>query len=561
MSFAPHLARLKSAIYATYTLDQIPKWITEKTFLRGRKYSFFNHEFQLKVLSDESTEVNCQKCSQIGMTEAQGRWVLGICRLFPHFSAIYTMPYSDDAEKLCKTRIDPIITESPDLQAAISKELNNSEIKKIGSSLVYFRGTQGNTQAISIPADLIVADEIDRSNQHILSQYNSRLTHSSWKLWRNFSTPTVEGYGIAEKMKFSRRMRNLCKCEFCAHWFVPDYYQQVKIPGFDDSLDTITKYMLYKIRYNEARLLCPKCGKNPSLLPKHREWVWENTDEPHAAAGYYISPFDAPAIIKPPGLIKVSTEYARISEFKNQNLGLTAQDTENTLTLDDLKKARVFSNITDTGLYAMGADLGLICRIVIGRIDLNGFFVVVHREKVNLGQFEERVRTLTQKFNCLIKVFDAQPYVETVLRMQGSDYNLYAAVFVRTHTVRTYRIADEDAEPIEGKLPVKEVKVNRTNAFDELVGHIKKNGLALQHDENEADEFDAECLDMKRIQKRNQEGDLVVSWEKSPNGNDHYFFALLYCYIAARLRATAQTTLLPTVLVSSFALTAKSQMQ
>lgn len=559
MNPAEYLARLRAGIYASYSLDQVPTWITSKTFLNGRNYSFKGHEFQLKVLQDPSQEVNVQKCSQIGMTEAQGRWSLGVCRLFPGFSLIYTMPYSNDAAILCKTRIDPIIANSPDLLKAINSDLNNSEIKQLGSSFIYFRGTQGNTQAISIPADCIVSDEIDRSSAHILSQYTSRLTHSPYKLRRNFSTPTVDGFGIAEKMTTSRRFKNLCKCEFCNHAFVPDYYNDVKIPGFDDDLKAIDKRMLGWIRWKEARLLCPKCGRAPSLLPQFREWVQENLDDQHDAAGYYISPFDAPLLITPSSLVKASTEYKRHSEFVNQNLGLTSQDSEDVLTREDLEKSLVYSDLQDSGLYAMGADMGLLCRIVVGRLDQSGALVVVHREKVPLGIFETRSRELAAKYRCVMKVFDSQPYVDLIMRMQKRDPNLFAAVFVTSKNIEVFKVKDQEKDAKAGKLDVRQVQVNRNKALDELVGQIKRSGLALQSDPNENDDYVAECLDLKRIQMVNKDGELEFSWEKSANGNDHYFFATLYLYIAARLRGMASGTFTWGGLVSSFRVREKEE--
>lgn len=555
MNAAEHLARLKSGVYATYSLDQIPEWITEKTKLRGRKYSFKGHEFQLQVLQDTSREVNTQKCSQIGMTEAQGRWSLGICKLFPHFSLIYTMPYSSDAETLCRTRIDPMINESPELKSAINPDMNNAQIKQVENSFIYFRGTQGNTQAISIPADCIVSDEIDRSSAHILGQYTSRLTHSAWKLRRNFSTPTIDGFGIALKMETSRRFRNMCKCHHCNEWFLPDYYQHVVIPGFNDKLEVITKPMLARIRWREAHLACPKCGLTPSLLPQHREWVQENLTEMHEAAGYYISPFDAPLIdaCQAPGLVQASTEYAKITEFKNQNLGITALDTEESLTLEDITRSEVQTSLLDSGLYAMGADMGLLCRIVVGRIDpTTGVLVVVHREKVPLGNFETRSRQLASQYRCLIKVFDSQPYVDLIMRMQATDPNLYAAVFVQTKRVEVFKIFQQEEEPEEGKLDVRQVQINRNKALDELVGQIKHHGLALQANPNEDQDYRDECLDMKRIPKRDQMGELTYVWEKSVQGNDHYFFATLYLYAAARMRGLATGAIVLPSLVSGF---------
>lgn len=542
MNQAQYLARLKAGIYATYSLAQIPEWITTKTFLHDRPYSFKKHEFQLKVLQDESQEVNVQKCSQIGMTEAQGRWSLGMCRLFPGFSLIYTMPYSNDAAILCKTRIDTVIANSPDLKSAINPDLNNSEIKQIGNSFIYFRGTQGNTQAISIPADAIISDEIDRSSAHILSQYTSRLRHSPYKLRRNFSTPTVEGYGIAEKMTTSRRFKNLCKCEHCNHWFLPNYFEHVKIPGFDADLKEITKRMLGWINWKQAAVFCPNCGKAPSLLPEHREWVQENIDDHHEAAGYFISPFDAPEVQTVAELVSESTEYKRFSEFVNQGLGLPYQDSQDVLTREDLAKSLVYSNLQDSGLYAMGGDMGLTCRIVIGRLDHTGVLVVVHREKVPLGNFETRVRELAGEYRCVIKVFDSQPYVDLIMRMQKRDPNLFAAVFVTSKKVEVFKAIEQAAEPEEGKLDVKQVQINRNKALDELTGHIKKSGMALQADPNIDEEFVEECLDLKRIQKVNQDGELEYSWEKSANGKDHFFFALLYLYVAARLKGMATGT-------------------
>lgn len=554
MNPGQYLARLKAGINASYSLRDIPRWITEKTFLNGRRYSFRGHEFQQKVLEDESQETNVQKCSQIGMTEAQGRWSLGACRVFPGFSVIYTMPYSNDAELLCRTRIDTIIQDSPDLLAAVNRDMNNSQIKQIGSSLIYFRGTQGNTQAISIPADCIVSDEIDRSSDHILSQYTSRLTHSPWKLRRNFSTPTVDGYGIALKMETSRRFRNLCKCEFCNHGFVPDYYEHVKVPGYDGKLDEIDKRLLSKLRWKEARLHCPACGRTPSLLPEYREWVQENAEEQFDPAGYYVSPFDAPMLITPAYLIEASTKYARSSEFKNQNLGLTALESEDVLTKADLERSLVHTNLKDSGLYAMGADMGLVCRIVIGRLDAGtGVLVVVHREKVPLGNFETRSRELASEYRCVMKVFDSLPYVDLIMRMQKRDPNLYAAVFVKSKKVEVFKAVEQPAKPEEGKLDVRQVQINRNKALDELTGHIKKQGMALAADPNVDEEFVDECMDLKRVQKVDDDGDLSFSWEKSAQGNDHFFFALLYLYAAARMSGLATGTWSWPTLMGTFA--------
>jgi phage terminase large subunit GpA-like protein len=315
--FAQFLEAAKTQVNESWKIGDAPKFISQFTYLRGAKYSFKDHEFQETILSDEARVVNTQKCSQIGMSEATARWGVAVCNMIPDFSVITTFPFSGDASDFARTRIDPFIASSPKLRENVNPKLNNGDIKQFLSSFMYFRGTNGKTQAISIPADCIISDEIDRSDPHVLSQYQSRLTHSSWKLRRNFSTPTIPGFGIALEMASSMRYKNVCKCNHCARWFLPNYFDHVKIPDFDNSLRAISKANLHKVRYAEAVLLCPHCGAEPDMGPEHREYVIENTLDNHEAHGYYVSPFDAPKIITPVDLIKSSTSYARYSEFVN----------------------------------------------------------------------------------------------------------------------------------------------------------------------------------------------------------------------------------------------------
>jgi hypothetical protein len=558
---AAHLSRLRAGVYQTYGLADAPEWIVKNTRLKGRPFSFVGHEFQMKILADTSVEVNVQKCSQIGLSEIQARWTLAACRIIPGFSAIYTMPFAKDAETFCRTRVDPIIESSHDLSFAINKDLNNAQLKQFGDSFIYFRGTNGDTQAISIPADAIVSDEIDRSLPDVLTQYQSRLTHSPWRLRRNFSTPTVPGYGIAKKMETSRRFKNLCKCSHCNESFIPSYYDHVKIPGYDEDLRDLDKPTLSKIRWQEAKLLCPKCGKEPDLSPQFREWAQENTLEQHDAAGYMISPFDAPMIITPKFLVQASVNYTKTTEFVNQNLGLTAQDADESLTLEDFVRATVNVPLKDTGLYAMGVDMGQTCRIVIGRLD-GDQLVVVHRERCVLGKLEERLPVLYAEYRVVIKVFDAQPYVDLIMRLQARDQNMFAAIFVTSKNIESFTLKDQTSDAFEGKLQVRQAQINRNKAFDELSAQIKGKkppekgapripGLLIaSSDEN--DIFNAECLDMKRIQKWDKDMEAHYVWEKSEDAQDHYHHALLYLYCAARLRGLATGVFSWPIMATSF---------
>lgn len=550
--FEEHLERLRTGAGQTYNLSQLPRWICDHTRLRGKNYSFRDHEFQEKIVSDTSQIINVSKCSQIGLSELMARWTLGVCEIFPGFGAIVTFPFSGDSENFARTRVDPIITGSPRLTLALNPKLNNAEVKQFHESLLYFRGTNGKTQAISTPADAIISDEIDRSDPHMLTMFESRLTHSEYKLRRNFSTPTIPGWGVSLEMETSRRHRNLCKCHACNNWYLPDYYEHVKIPGYDRSLRELTKVTIARTRYLEAALLCPRCGAAANLQPEYRGWNLENPNDNFEAAGYYVSPFDAPNIIQIPWLVHTSTKYAKRSEFDNQNLGKTAEDSSEALTLQDLNDSKTTTDLTASLVHCMGIDLGLVCYITVGRLHIDGRLLVVHREPVLLGDLETRRVQLARQYRCAMTVSDVLPYTDVVRRMQLADSTVFGGHYGDSPTAATYEVRMHSGDATDGKLPVNLVKIQRDRAFDEVLGLFKAKEIKIYQQDISLDElFDKHALDMKRVQLYDSQNELKYSWVKSKQGDDHFLHSLVYLLAACRMRGVSVAKV-PLVITSPF---------
>jgi hypothetical protein len=533
--FLDHITRLKTAIAETYDLAQIPRWITDHTYLKGEKYSFKNYEFQREILSNTARVVNVQKSSQVGLSEIQARWALGISEIFPSFSTIYTMPYSTDVKNFARTRVDPVIDNSPRLKAAMNGDLDNSEIKQIHGSFLYFKGTTGSTQAISVPADCIISDEIDRSDSDTLGQYTSRLSDSNYRLRRNFSTPTIQGHGIALEMETSKRFKRMCKCHHCAEWFLPSY-DMVKIPGYDKELRMITKQNLYSTRYLEAELLCPSCGKVPDLSFENCNWVAENADTNFEAQGFYVTPFMCPrkSIVS---LITDSTEYRSYGEFVNQGLGETCEQSSEALILEDLTAAKTITPLDSHVPHALGIDVGLLCHICVGRMTLEGHLLVVRREVVPVGQLEQRKNELKLQYKIMITIIDTQPFTDLVMRMQKTDKTLFGANFSIAKLSSPYEIKLFDGDIKEGKLPVHLAKISRDRNFDFLMGMFKNREVLIYRQDDDMDEqFDKHCLDIKRVQIFDSDNTLTYTWQKSKTGNDDFFFALGFLLAACKLK-------------------------
>ena len=536
-----HLARMHAALFNTYSLADVVRYLEEKTYLDGDRFTFKDHEFQKDILSDTSLVVNVQKCAQVGMTEAMARYALAITRIMPYFSVIMTMPSAGDASNLAQTRLDPIITASTDLREAMDKDLNNSEVKAIASGLLYLRGCNGATAALSVPADMLIHDEVDRSDPHRIGQYQSRIKHSLWKLVRKFGTPTEDGFGIAAEMAVSMRKRHVCKCDKCNHSFVPSYHTDVVIPGFDGEKKQITKHNLGTIRWEEAVLLCPRCGRAPSLQFDRRQWVVENTDDKFEASGYFVTPFSVPNIVTTASLVKESTKYASYGEFVNQALGETSTNAEEQLTKADVEACKTSTPLDSSELHGMGIDVGQWCHLAVGRITQAGELLVVYKERCALSELAERKRIVGAKYRVLTTVIDSMPETEMVYRLQKSDKNLFAGLYHRNKKLPVYAIKMVDKELREGKLALHRADIHRDLNFDEVMHMFKERKILWRAMGDQTDElFAAHCVDMKRKQVVDlTTRGMVWTWGKSLEGQDHFMHTLGYLHVACRLMPAA----------------------
>lgn len=531
--FKEHFQRLQDDLSQRYSIFDLGPWICDNTYIDGKRFNFKHHEYQNDIISDNSSTVLVNKAAQTGLSEIFARWALAVCCTQRNFTAIWTFPSASDAINFSKARLTPIIASSKAIQAKLSKTVDSVDLKQFGvDTFLYTRGTISETAGLSVPADILIHDELDRSDVGNVSAYVSRLQHKPTKVRRLFSTPTVAGYGIDLECKTAKRKRQVWACSHCNHSFLPSYENDVVIPGWDKPKREINRYNLKDIRWQEAKLLCPSCGRVPASDVKYREWVVENNMDAYSTTAYYVSPFCAPAVITPSYLVKASTDFNKWSEFCNQALGLTAEDSAEVLTAADVEAARVPGDLYSSDMHFLGADMGITCWITIGRF-VDGKFLVVERQRCSYTEFESKRRELCAKWRVISSVHDAFPYTDIITRVVGADPNAYGALYVSRASSELYTVKQQEAEPEEGKLNIRAVQINRDVALDELMWEIKAGRLLLG---NVDTEYMQHLLDMKRVQKFDKHGGIVYKWEKT-QGIDHWHHSLLYAFIAARLRS------------------------
>lgn len=548
-----HIERLRAMVLSRFSVTDVPEWLIKHTRSPknlGAPFTFKDREYQLAILKDPSQEKVVIKPSQVGISEITLRAALALANIVTPYSIAYTLPTAGFASLFVKTRLDPIIATSPYLKDALNPSLDNSEVKGFGDSMIYFRGCAAGNAAISIPVDHLIHDEIDFSDPEVLTQYESRITASEYKRKMKLSTPTLPDYGIDAEFKHSRRHFNLVKCNHCNHWFVPDYYKHVRIPDFHEDLRSITKASLPHIRWQDAALHCPSCGNAPSLQKEHREYVCENPTENHVAAGYQVTPFDAPNIVTIPSLVKTSTNYARPQDFVNFGLGLAMEDKDATFTREELEAVFVKSG-SAAPMYVIGADLGLTCHIHVGAVGADGDVLVVHSERIKVGEFRTRLVALSLEWNASVIVSDSQPYTETIIGMQPNMSNLWGAVYVTSTTLELFNVRVQDAEELKGKELVRQVNINRDKNFDAYM-HAVRSGMIAFVDGPEKELIIQQHLDMKRVKTFDRAGEIVYTWRKSPLGNDHYHHAMGYLFVASKLKGTAHVASASSFQVQTF---------
>lgn len=533
-----HLDRLRAATLGKYKRQDLARWIEENTFLKGEPFSFKNHEFQLKIASETAKSVVITKPSQVGCSELIARMILARAAIEP-LSIIYVMPTQQAASDFAKGRVNDIINESPYLSGLIDSAVDNVSIKKLGHSFIHFKGASKDSQAISVPSDLIVSDEYNYANETVVKQYQSRLNHSKYKERIFFSTPTLPGRGVSAMLEDSLQHYRMVKCCHCGHWSWPNLPHDIRVPGIAEiDWATLNKTKLAKMKYLEAYVACPKCGKAPNYEPEHREWVCKNPNDNFGTVGYAVSPCDVPAYRKASDLVYERTEYARFVDYMNTACGLPFEDSESTYTYEELAACFITEKPGANWMRVMGLDMGLECACTVWAVNYDGLMILEHVEMIPIGVLETRRVEIARQFRVSLTVCDSLPYTDTVMRMQVYDPNLYASVYVRSRSVETHTLKRYEERPEEGRELVRQVNINRDPAFDAMMGHLRS-GLVKFAVPESKEMIIAHFMDMTRERQYTADNEMRYTWVKSAKGEDHIIHSACYAAIGAKLRGAA----------------------
>jgi hypothetical protein len=538
------MTRVKAGLSKARDLSGLADWMVENTRHpkdNAKQWSFQDHEFQIGILSDPSNDLVVKKCAQRGLSEICVRMALGLIDIYQHSTAIYTLPTATDASLFAKGRFDPVINNSPELLARVDKDVDNTSMKKIGDSHLYIRGTFTQKAAISIPADILIHDEVDFSDPMTLTSFTSRLGHVKEEdiIKRRFSTPTVSGYGVSGLFDESTQCWRAAKCDHCGTWQIPKFLDDVVIPGFDGGVSNLEKDDLTDARFkiNEAYISCPNCKGELTVAnladPEKREWV---AGYPSATrAGYQVQSFDAPTIGPIPRTIRALSDYERKADWVNFAVGQDFQDAETSF----VKEAVIASHnmewvqprINAAQGTVVGVDVGKTSWILVAKANSSGGLDVLHYERIKLQGTETlpgRVLELFTWYGAQRCVIDAGPEWTQALAVieklpAGKAFACYYKMPAKP--MMAFVDVDEDTHV---------VMADRTAIISDMAKKVNSGQMRFCRCPDQQTMIDH--LDViKRVRRRNAKGAEVDMWINSGNRPDHYGHALFFASIANNL--------------------------
>lgn len=497
---------------------------------KGDPLDFDNHSFQMQYLRDFSPELAVMKCSQVGWTTINVGKVLYLEHLTETsdwkryfgkdtqgITIIYTFPTARDVEDFASTRFKAMVSGSEHIVKLMGGRRGVDAVnrKKIGNSFIYFRGSSKETQAISVPADIIINDEYDFSAPEIIETFTSRLKHSQFKWWWKFSTPTIPNYGIDQEYQNSNQFSWFIKCHHCGKKQQPRFPDNVKRK---------------KVRGQRLTYWgCRKCNKE---LDRTVGW-WVPRYENRDYHGYRVTPAMC-NWIQPLDIVKEQKRYRSERKFRNYTLGEAWSNGIDLLTrelmLSRLEYGRPYNPVLDRQIF-MGVDQGdvlhyEICRGNAGR-----------REILKVGavnSFHE-IGVLMNSWNVSLAMMDALPNKKSAEQ--------FAKDFRGRVQLAIYKEFDEEFDIKPSKMK-NGVLLDRTNTLDAAAESWRKGESVIVLDQfrysripeewdnpSEKTSFIQQMGNMTRDEIENEKtGKSRAVWVKT--GPDHYRHADNYAYMA-----------------------------
>jgi hypothetical protein len=372
-------------------------------------------------------------------------------------------------------------------------QTDNVERKEFNDRFIFFKGTNSKTAAISTTADLLIHDEISRSDQLAIETYKSRTKASQYKGRWLFSNPSTERDELDLAWTRSDMKEWTITCPHCKdeHYLV-----------FPDSINLETK-----------QYQCRACKKPiEDDVRRQGKWVAQNPGQP--ISGYHISHLMCPWI-KASEIIDDS--QGDPAYFNNFVLGKPYSPGDLSVTKTTILDIWTPKDLVTSNIY-MGIDVGNIKHYVI-RSDKG---LIKAGTVTNANELD----VLIEFWKPVSGVIDAMP--DNFLAKYIVDkYPQFRMSYFQENNNNPQTIVwwgEGDKKTV--------VYSHRDRILDQfLMGMIEAKWLIGMVTDKIFRDYIKHFESLRRAIVVNNKGISRYVWE-STTGEDHYVFADLYSYIA-----------------------------
>jgi len=480
-----------------------------KVRLDGRPFRFEDHEYLRTIYDDSSPHVVLSKAAQVGGTT----WALlrSVHACLQGLNVMYFFPTRTDVLEFSKSRVGPLLAENPFLAKQMT-DTDTAGLKRIGDAHLYFRGMQSTVGMKSVPADMLVFDELDEATPEAKAMARERIAHSDYKRVIELSNPSLPGYGIDEQFELSDQRHWTLDCPQCGEGTCLEKEFPMKLGQAVPVIGTRPNGTFYRA--------CRACGGE--LDVNRGSWVPDFPGRP--IHGYRISQLFSDKV--DPGEVLQEYRTTRFPErFYNLKIGIPWADLERRLDV-----ASVFACCGENEMAeraegcAMGVDTGKQLHVVIVkpvRWKDKGTDEIVHLAVCDT--FDE-LDALMKRFSVYYCVIDGLPETHATRAFASRHGNVYLNFFNENQRGSANWDKGDDI-----------VQVNRTEALDASRAAIRERKIVLPRRGPLVDLFARHmAADAKILDEDAETGAKKYRYVRV--GDDHFSLAFTYAWMICQDR-------------------------
>ena len=490
--------------------EPLALWAQRRVRLDGKPFSFAGHEYLRAIYDDTAQHIVLSKAAQIGGTSWAILRSFHACAM--GLNVIYYFPTRTDVLEFSKSRVGPLLADNSFLSRMMT-DTDTAGLKRIGGAYLYLRGMQSHVGLKSVPADMVVFDELDEATPEAKAMARERLGHSDYKRIIELSNPSLPDYGIDEAYQRSDQRLWTVRCSGCGAWtslekeFPKKLHQEVNV--------------IRQRPDGSYYRSCPKCEAELDLSVG--EWV---ADFPSRTIhGYRISQLISTKV--DPGEILDEYRTTRFPDrFFNLKIGIPWADLERrldtssvlALCTDEPMADRVDSDVSTV----MGVDTGRQLHVVILRQENNADGESV-RHVVHLtvcSDFSD-LDGLMKRFHIRRCVIDGLPETHATRAFAKRHNGVYLNFFNENQRGSAHWDHRETT-----------VQTNRTEVLDASRAAVREREFTLPMRSRLVEEFaEHMAADAKILDEDEETG--AKKYRYIRTGADHFSLAFTYAWIAA----------------------------